>query len=250
MDKRLKHVEWGPGKPRKRTSKANWKKPLKWDREAKESGVRRRVFCASLADVFDNEVPQEWRDELWALIKATPHLDWIIVTKRIGNAKKMLPADWNDGYPNVWLLITVVNKEEADRDMPKLFGVPSVVSGVSVEPQLEDIDLIPYMGGRSYKCQCEKAWHHTENNRLCPRSLDMWCMVCGQFAEIFPTLDLVISGAESGPKHRDYDENWARSLRDQCQETNTAFYYKQNIVNGKKIETPELDGKRWMEFPE
>lgn len=211
---------WGKDGKRRRTSKANWNLPHKWNRQAEAKGIRYKVFCASLADVFDNKVPQEWRDDLWALIKATPHLDWIIVTKRISNAKKMLPADWGVGYPNVWLLITVVNQEEAHRDIPKLLNVFAAIRGLSIEPQLGDIDF-------SYPDF--------------PRGtiIDPW-LSC---------LDWVISGAESGPNHRPYSEAWARGLRDQCQEANTAFFYKQRIVDGKKIETPELDGKRWMEFP-
>lgn len=198
------------GKEGKRRKTRTWRDPVKWNREAEAKGVRYRVFCASLADVFDNKAPQEWRDDLWALIKATPHLDWIIVTKRIGNAKKMLPADWAAGYPNVWLLITVVNQIEADRDSPKLLEIPAAIHGLSIEPQLEYIAL---------------SW------------------------EAAYSLDWVITGAESGPKHRPYKEDWARFLQNQCRIMDIPFFYKQNIVNGKKIETPELDGKRWTEFP-
>lgn len=94
MDKRWHKVQWGAGQPRQRTSAANWKQPLKWEREAAafmaEHGRRRRVFCASLADVFDNEVPSEWRADLFALIRATPNLDWLVLTKRVGNVVPML----------------------------------------------------------------------------------------------------------------------------------------------------------------
>src|SRR3546814_4489006 len=80
--KRSGLVEWGHGKPRRLTSDANWRKPLKWNDEAARKGVRYRVFCASLADVFDAEVDDAWRDELFALIAMTPHLDWLLLTKR------------------------------------------------------------------------------------------------------------------------------------------------------------------------
>ena len=82
---------WGPGAPRRRTTVQNWNKVRRWERDAKASGQRPRVFCASLADVFDNEVPHEWRADLWALIADCPSLDWIIVTKRVGNVAKMAP---------------------------------------------------------------------------------------------------------------------------------------------------------------
>lgn len=80
-------ITWGPGQPRKRTSDASWREPLRWNAKAEREGRRYRVFCASLADVFDNEVPDQWRDELFGLIAATPNLCWLVLTKRIGNAK-------------------------------------------------------------------------------------------------------------------------------------------------------------------
>jgi protein gp37 len=85
---------WGPGVPRHRTTRSYWNGALTWDHKAKETGYRPRIFCASLADVFDNEVPPEWRDDLWRLIRGTPNLRWMLLTKRIGNAPKMLPPDW------------------------------------------------------------------------------------------------------------------------------------------------------------
>lgn len=132
---------WGDGN-RRRTSVQNWNKPLRWNKEAEKKGIKYKVFCASLADVFDNTIPQEWRDDLWALIRATPFLEWQIVTKRIGNAKDTLPADWGDGYPNVWLIITTVTQEEFDRDFPKLKALPVAIRGISMEPQLERISDI------------------------------------------------------------------------------------------------------------
>ena len=222
MDKRLKQVKWGPGNPRKRTSIANRQKPSKWNLEAEKSGVRRRVFCASLADVFDNEVPTVWREDLFSMIRDTPNLDWIILTKRIGNVSKMLPSDWGEGYPNVWLLMTAVNQEEYDRDLMKLLDVPAVVHGVSIEPQLGPINL--HLGG------------------ILSKDMNLG------YAPVGSVLDWIITGAESGHGARPYKEEWARSLRDQCSDVN-AFFYKQNVIDGKKIETPELDGQRWMEFP-
>jgi protein gp37 len=79
---------------RRRTTAANWSEPLKWNREAAAAGRRARVFCCSLADVFDNKVPNDWRADLWALIAETPALDWLLLTKRIGNVAKMLPGSY------------------------------------------------------------------------------------------------------------------------------------------------------------
>ena len=164
LDKRHKWggaVHWGSGVPRYRTKPANWNQPLKWDAFAKAErllGERRPddewegplgfwpVFCASLADVFDNEVPHIWQAELWELIKSTPNLSWLLVTKRIGNVEKFVPWGWiKDGFPdNVRLLITVCNQEEADRDIPKLLAL-RCKNGISYEPALGRVDWSPWL---------------------------------------------------------------------------------------------------------
>ena len=103
MDHRYGKVEWGPHGERKRTSAGNWKKPLKWNAEAgsfkEKHGHRPRVFCASLADVFDNKVPSVWREDLFPLIGECDQLDWLLLTKRPQNIAKMLPSDWGMGTP-------------------------------------------------------------------------------------------------------------------------------------------------------
>lgn len=223
LDKRTGGDHWDSQLPR-RTKEQNWNKPRKWNREAAEAGKRVKVFCASMADVFDNRVPPKWRADLWKLIKETPALDWIIVTKRIGNVKKMLPADWGEGYANVTLLITVVDQLEFDRDFMKLAAIPAMARGLSVEPQLGPIDL-SLMG-------------------TMPRDITGSAYMLG-----YQFLDWIISGAESGAGARAFDDAWAKNLRDQCQEFDVPFFFKQHIRNGKKIETPELDGKRWTQFP-
>jgi protein gp37 len=128
---------WGHGVPRRRTK--TWGDPLKWNRNAAITGYRPRVFCASLADVFDNEVDQAWRDDLWVLIRATPNLRWMLLTKRIGNATKMLPPDWP--YPHAGLMATLATPEEWDRDYRKLAATPAAWHGVSAEPLLGPIDI-------------------------------------------------------------------------------------------------------------
>ena len=142
---RSMRILWGAGKERRRTSAANWKEPLRWNAAAQATGERWLVFCASLADVFDNEVDEVWRDDLWALIRATPALTWQLLTKRIGNVPRMLPMDWGSGYPNVWIISSICTVEEASRDIPKLLDIPAVVRGVSWEPALEAITWDPWM---------------------------------------------------------------------------------------------------------
>ena len=234
--KRSGHVKWGSGQPRRRTSDANWRMPLKWNREAERTGVRPRVFCASLADVFDNEVDPAWRNDLFDLIDATRNLDWLLLTKRIGNAARMLPSNTShtdaDGfaelYPHVWLGVTVVNQEEADRDIPKLLAVPAAKRFLSIEPMLGPVDL-NYVRQRiqAQRSQLARAING-----------ETW-------------LDWVIVGSESGPGAR-RDPNmvsWVASLRDQCVDAGVAFLWKQDVIDGKKIGAPQLEGQSWQQFP-
>jgi protein gp37 len=115
---------WGVGAPRRVTSPTYWRQPDKWNQKAREDGVRRRVFCASQADVFDKEAPAHARANLWPVIERCNSLDWLIVTKRIPNVCDMTPWWWRmseDAWPlHVWLIITVCNQVEAARDIPRL----------------------------------------------------------------------------------------------------------------------------------
>lgn len=216
LDKRTGGDHWGPKAPRRRTGHANWNKPLKWNKDAAAKGIRYRVFCASMADVFDNQVPPEWRDDLWMLIKATPHLDWLLLTKRPQNIKKMLPADWGNGYPNVWLMTTAENQPEAERRIKELLAVPAVIHGLSMEPLLGPVDFSeavpsdhrPHGPGRSALSQFD------------------YCEDCGE-DDGLPKIDWVICGGESGPGARPMHPDWARSLRDQCAAADVPFFFKQ-----------------------
>lgn len=202
---------------------------------ARVKQVRRRVFCASLADVFDNEVDPAWRRDLFDLIELTPNLDWLLLTKRIGNVAGMVTkaksGDWLAARPNVWLGATMVNRGEMLRDAEKLKEVPARVLFWSVEPMLGDLGPIP--------------------------------------PELMP--DWVIAGGESGPKARPVHPDWVRSLRDQCQAAGVPFLFKQwgewapydrgriNLSSGalddpiqrfgKKLAGRTLDGRTWDGFP-
>jgi protein gp37 len=137
-DKRYHRVEWGGARSRTKSEG-----PANWDRKAREAGVRRRVFCASLADVFDNQVPDEWRADLWDLIDRCRALDWMLLTKRPQNIANMLPSGWP--WPHVWLGTTTENQIEANRRLPILLRIPAVVHFASVEPQLGPVDLRSYL---------------------------------------------------------------------------------------------------------
>ena len=136
----FKRAHWGPRAPRRYFADAYWGEPLKWDRLAAVEARRHRVFCASMADVFDKAADPEVRDRLWRLIRATANLDWLVLTKRIGNAPKMLPADWANGYPNVWLVVSV-DQPALERDAPRLLSIPAMVHGISIQPQLAPVRL-------------------------------------------------------------------------------------------------------------
>ena len=210
--KRSGIVQWGPGAERRRTSEANWRQPAKWNTEAARLGVRYRVFCASLADVFDNEAPAAWRADLFDLIAMTPHLDWLLVTKRIGNVRQMIPDRWSVCMPpNLWLGITVVNQAEADRDIPKLLGLKVSVRFLSMEPLLGPVDL------RFHVFSEPTGNFRTHAGK---RQMELRKPVDGG-------LHWVIVGGESGPGARPMHPQWARDLRDQCAEAGVPFLFKQ-----------------------
>ncbi len=216
-------VNWGPGAPRRRTSAANWRKPLAWNRDAgvfyAQHGRRQRVFCASLADVFDNAVDPAWRADLFDLIYATPNLDWLLLTKRIGNVPRMLVGAGMPGRlpSNVWLGATIVNQSEADRDIPKLLAVHARVRFLSMEPLLGPVNLKDIsITGRPMDIMLPLAgltWTVTSTGTRCTTS--------------HPKVDWVIVGGESGPGARPMHRDWARSLREQCAEAGVPFLFKQ-----------------------
>ncbi len=238
MDKRMGKAKWGAGQPRVRTGAANWNMPLRWNREAERTGVRPRVFCASLADVFDNEVPARWRADLFRMIRSTPYLDWLLLTKRIGNARAMIDEarDFDASgpiwpWPNVWLGATVVNQAEADRDIPKLLAVPAAKRFLSIEPMLGGIQL--------GLCDCDNgsvAAPGGAGGVTCPK-----CSGTGG-----RMLDWIIVGGESGPGARPMHPDWARSIRDQCAAAGVPFFFKQwgEWLPGQNDVHPNENGRR------
>lgn len=119
---------------------AHWREPLLWNAQAAVSG-RKRVFCASMADVFDPH--PDWppqRERLWELIRQTPHLDWLLLTKRPENMPGMLPSDWDAGYANVWLGTSVEDERVKSRILA-LRAVPARVRFLSCEPLIGPLRL-------------------------------------------------------------------------------------------------------------
>lgn len=195
--KRVGQPVWGPKSGRRVFADPHWREPVKWNREAAAVGVRARVFCASMADVFEDrsELSSE-RKRLWKLIEETPALDWLLLTKRPENVGSMVP--WGAQWPrNVWLGTTVENQKYAEIRIPKLLAQPSLVHFVSCEPLLGSLDLARWLKPRRTKAGASRS------------------------------IDWVIAGGESGGNARPMTADWARSLRDQCTDAAVAFHFKQ-----------------------
>lgn len=237
---------WGPGAPRRRTAISNWQQVPGWNKQAacglcgaimpisdaiehrhgsiKPALRRVRVFCNSLADLLDHEVPIEWLADLLKLIHNTPNLDWLALSKRIHLWRPRLMAvrehvstneterdalllswlaDWLSGFPpdNVWIGTTIEDQQRADERIPELLKIPAKVRFLSVEPMLEVIEFSDVTKRADWKSQLGK--------------------------KAFDGIDWVICGGESGPKKRAFHCDWARSLRDQCKAAGVPFFFKQ-----------------------
>jgi len=146
MDHRYHRVQWGPHGERKRTSHGNWRQPERWARAAREAyaageTMRHTVFCASLADWLDNQVPRQWRNELGTLIGATPELDWLLLTKRPENYQRLAPWEPDKPPANVCLGVSTENQEMFDHRWPIISKFPAKMHFISAEPLLGPIDM-------------------------------------------------------------------------------------------------------------
>lgn len=224
---------WKAGGPRRFFGDKHWNEPLKWNREAEKSDIRRKVFCASMADVFeDREDLVDPRARLFTLIKDTPNLDWLILTKRPENIERMLnqigpdPEDgdvtvWDllnmDGYlDNIWWGTTAENQEEADKRIPHLLTVPAEIHFLSCEPLFGHIDLTKV----KYKGQGElNVFTDTVTVFGCPEPL---------YNNFDNKINWVITGGESGHKARITHPEWFRAIHQQCKDNNVAHFHKQN----------------------
>ena len=293
-DQRLHRVKWGAGQPRQRTK--TWGDPVRWNKqpfcectacgwrgEQREAPIvdapgesmprcpvcdrsalkeaRRRVFCASLADWLDNEVPIEWLVDLLDLIRKTPQLDWLLLSKRIGNWRKRLEEaraaainhaptlkdlyawidDWLDGAEapaNVVLMATVVNQAEVDRDVAKLLATPARRRGLSIEPMLGPIRL------QRWLWECCGDMQPGNDHGLLGQEPDH---CCGR-PDPRDALHWVIAGGESGQHARPAHPDWFRSLREQCAAAGVPFHFKQW---GEWASVSEVEGPgRHFSFPD
>lgn len=138
-----KGCNWGNNNPRKTMSENYWKQPKKWNLKALNENTRPKVFCGSLCDVFDNNAPDGQRERLWKVIKETPYLNWLLLTKRAPNIKKYLP---NPLPPNIWLGVSVENKKHGLPRIDILRNIPAAIRFLSIEPLLEDLGEIDLSG--------------------------------------------------------------------------------------------------------
>lgn len=223
MSKRVGLKVWGTENGRRFFGDKHWREPLAWNEAAFQAGVRRRVFCASMADVFEDRADLvDERARLFVLIEQTPYLDWLLLTKRPENIARLMPAYYGGKpWPNVWLGTTVENQQYADVRIPALLELPAVVRFVSAEPLLGPIRFADVPGFN----KCGSAGQDAIRN--------FW----------------VITGGESGAQHRPSDPDWFRSLRDQCRVAGVPFHFKQWGGARPKANGRELDGREWLEFP-
>lgn len=186
--KRVGQKVWGPKADRRLFGEKHWLEPHKWNADALSARRRRRVFCASMADVFeDRRELDPWRRKLWELIEATPQLDWLLLTKRPELVAAL--ARWGNHWPgNVWLGTTVENQEAAKTRLPHLAEIPAAVRFISAEPLLGAVKIEPWLG---------------------------------------TVVDWVITGGESGPKARPSSPSWFRDLLGQCMAAEVPFHFKQ-----------------------
>ncbi len=244
--RRLGQDVWGPTANRRVLSEAYWAQPISWNQAAAVANERHRVFCASMGDVFeDRRDLDDRRTRLWGVIRETPNLDWLLLTKRPENISRLIP--WKNNWPaNVWLGTTAENQRWLDKRMPHLLSQAARVLFLSCEPLLGPIDL------------------------------SSWNKPIGQHPR--RTVDWVIAGGESGHGARHMHPEWLTSLRDQCKSLEIQFHFKQwgnwrpvspkqaeghankviflstgnriTIANlGKKVAGRQLEGRTWDQLP-
>ncbi len=263
FSKRTGHNIWGPAKTTERRlfGDKHWNEPVKWNIAAKAVGERHRVFCASMADVFEDH-PQvvDERRRLLDLISHTPHLDWLLLTKRPENINHMIEeatgfsesSMWFHAVGDrVWIGTSVESQATADSRIPELLQVPAKVRFLSCEPLLGPVSLDAWFGlddGNEWRdCLCDEI-----------DPSDRPCMVCESRQELGQAsgINWVIVGGESGHSARPMHQDWALSLRDQCCAAGVAFFFNQwgeHDINGarigKKTAGRLLDGRVWNETP-
>lgn len=237
---RYGHNIWGPAKTtdRRLFGDKHWNEPLKWNRKAKEAGERHRVFCASMADVFEDH-PQvvEDRRRLLDLIVGTPHLDWLLLTKRPENVNWMIEQAtgfsashmWFHAASNVWIGTSVEDQATADKRIPHLLKVPAKIRFLSAEPLLGPININGYL---------QHGW-----------IIDTVSAYGGTYERALPQIHWVIVGGESGHGARPMEMAWVESLIKQCRAAHIAIHVKQLGSIWGKEHFADSKGGYWLQWP-
>lgn len=233
---------WGVGKPRKRTAASTWANPLAWNREAQRRGTRFRIFCASLADVFDTEVPQEWRHDLFEMIRETAHLDWLLLTKRAAAAHHYLNRIAEVPI-NMWLG-TSVGTVERRRQIDVLRQTRASIRFLSVEPLLEDLGTIDLTGIHWVIVGGESGAGARPMHPGWARSLRDQCLNAG-VAFFFK------QWGEWAPRGNHPDSSASRiHIFSDAEDTGLLTRDTTEMVKvGKKVAGRLLDGRTWNEIP-
>ena len=245
MDKRYNKVQWGNA-PRVRTGKHTWNDPFRWQRQAEKDGTRPFVFCASLADIFDNQVDPQWRADAVDVMRKTPNLVYLLLTKRPQNIIKL--AEAAGGLPsNAAIGTTIEDQKRADINVPALLkakhATHPLFAFVSCEPLLGPINLHEWLlgfgaGNPAHCAACDKG-HGFDR---CPNygkvskqrtEYDSGKITCESFVHDPRTaagIDWVIAGGETDQgehKARPSHPDWFRDLRDDCDRAGVPFHMKQ-----------------------
>jgi protein gp37 len=232
---------WGVDEERKPASEKTWKELSKWNESASKAGVRRRVFVASMADIFEitpernakaNDIMSAGRERLWKAIAECTSLDFQLLTKRPENVRRLAPwpsptRDDDDQlrqcarlWPrNVWVGTTVENQKAAENRIPFLLEIPSAVRFVSAEPLLERVDLthvVPYY-----------LTHRDSPNAITCAYDALRGHIKGPDEMVPFHVDWVIVGGESGPGARQFDPTWAFEILHECKVAGVAAWFKQ-----------------------
>ena len=246
--KRLPMI-WGVNAERKFFGDKHWSEPRKWNEKAAKQGVRRRVFCASMADVFeDREDLIEHREKLFRLIDGTTSLDWLLLTKRPQNVNRLVPVrQWgtlsNTGLPpNVWIGTTVEDQKRANERIPELLKLPARVRFLSCEPLLEAVDLTDIHESIAGMRVDGRAVIHVRD------ALRRSGLTTKDYPE-YRGVQWVIVGGESGPGARPFDFGWARSIIRQCKDAGVACFAKQMGARARSSIHTDTEGDvtEWFE---
>lgn len=218
---------WGDQAERRFFGDKHWNEPRKWDESARKAGTRARVFCCSMADVFeDRDDLKPHRERLWELVEATPNLIWLLLTKRPENLRNLLPTSWlASPRSNVAIGVTVECQDTARERIPELLQTPAAVRFISAEPLLSPlssyIEIDPTELGAKRWRSGKAGYNYFKGN----------CALGDCSVERGPRIDWIIVGGESGPRSRPCHVNWIRSIVIQCKDADVPCFVKQLGAN-------------------